>query len=496
MNYVQLNDICKVTLALGSFALISSSCKAEGKNTDTGNDGPSDGMPNIVFILADDMGYGDISSLNTASGILTPNLDNLCREGIRFHQAHSESALSTPSRYGIITGQYCFRGPLKKGVLGGFSKPIIDKSQQTLPKMLKSAGYQTAIIGKWHLGLGWQTTDGASAGNNNTDFSKELTFSPNDIGFDLSYILPASLDMSPYVYVEDHAVQDFNMVDEPGQDPAPYRGHLWRAGKASASFDFETVLTNFTSRGIDYIKTHADDEKPFFLYMPLTAPHTPWLPTSEFKGHSAVGDYGDFVLNVDDVVGKVVAALEEKGIKNNTIIIFSSDNGSHWTAEDKKTYNHRSNYIWRGMKSDIWDGGHHIPLIISYPGIVNKGSSSEELVCLNDMYATLADIVGADIPAGGAPDSYSFFDAMKGGNADRTELVVESGNGMFGIIKGRWKYIDCSGSGGWSQAEDSSMPECQLYDIQADPGETDNLYAKYPDKVTELKNLLTTIRDR
>lgn len=497
-NNIQSGSCRKAVMTLGSLALLTAGCSPENSREEN-NGGEIDtdtGKPNIILIMADDMGYGDISALNTASGILTPNLDNLCREGMRFNQAHAESALSTPSRYGIMTGQYCFRGPLKKGVLGGYSKPIIDKSKSTLPKMLKSAGYQTAVIGKWHLGLGWATTDGAAADGNNTDFSRPLDYSPNDIGFDRSYILPASLDMSPYVYVSDHIVEDREIVDEPGSDPAPYRGHVWRAGKASKSFDNTKALTHFTEESLNYIKEHADDEKPFFLYMPLVAPHTPWLASERFKGKSSAGDYGDYMLDVDNVVGDVMRTLADIGIKDNTIVIFTSDNGSHWNKEDIKTYGHKANYIWKGMKSDIWEGGHHIPLIIRYPALVRRGSSSDELVCLNDLYATLADFTGANTPAGAAEDSYSFLNALNGGHSERQEVVVESGEGYFGIIKGGWKYLDCSGSGGWSQKENCDMPPGQLYDIYADPGETENLYYDYPSKVTELKNLLYNIQGR
>ncbi|MFA6591897.1 MAG: sulfatase-like hydrolase/transferase [Bacteroidales bacterium] len=271
-----------------------------------------------------------------------------------FRDAHSESSLSTPSRYGIMTGRYCFRGPLKKGVLNGYGAPLIETTRPTIPSMLVSEGYQTAIFGKWHLGLGWQTSVSGKAPTNETvAFDKSLTYSPNDAGFEESYVLPASLDMPPYVFVSNHSVEDQNIVDVAGADPPPYRGHLWRAGKASESFSFESCLQNLTDKGLDYIRAHSDVDKPFFVYMPLTAPHTPWLPTSQFKGGSNAGDYGDFVLNVDEVVGKVTALLDSLHISDNTIVIFASDNGADWNPSDKKTYPHLSNFIWRGRKSDI-----------------------------------------------------------------------------------------------------------------------------------------------
>lgn len=456
---------------------------------------PVSDRPNIVFILADDMGYGDISALNPTAGVRTPNLDRMCREGMRFTEAHSCSAVSSPSRYGILTGRYNIRGPLKHGVLSGYSAPVIESTRPTMASVLKNVGYKTGICGKWHLGLGWQTESGQAPDDNNTDFTKPLTYTPNDVGFDVSCILPASLDMTPYVCVSDRYVEDQDIVDEAGCYPADYRGHMWRPGKRSSGFDIQNTLEFFTLKAKDFVRENAGGDRPFFLYMPLTAPHTPWSPTEQFRGKSQAGDYGDFVLNVDDVVGQMMTLLDSLHILDNTVLVFSSDNGADWSSSDKKTYAHRANYIWRGRKSDLWDGGHHIPLIFRYPPMVKHASVSSALVCLTDLLSTFASLGRAPIPVGGAEDSQSFVSVLSGESldGDRTEVIHQSNDGSLAIRRGRWKYIDCSGSGGWSQAHGSTLPQCQLYDMVSDPEESENLYAKYPDLVVELKNQLDEI---
>lgn len=448
--------------------------------------------PNIIFILADDMGYGDIRKFNPGSVIPTPNLDKLCAEGMMFTEAHSGSAVSTPTRYGLLTGRYCFRSNLKRGVLGGFSHPLIEQERPTIASLLKGGGYHTAIIGKWHLGLGWQTTDGAAAGENNTEFGKPLTYTPNDAGFDKSYILPASLDMVPYVYIEDRNVVDTVMtVIEGANSP---RGHFWRRGKASQSFSISGCLDHFTEKAKEYIVEHACGDQPFFLYMPLSAPHTPWLSDDRFRGTSGAGDYGDFVVHVDDVVGQITSLVDNLGIRENTLIVFTSDNGADWNSTDQKTYPHRANYIWRGRKSDIWDGGHHIPLIIQYPGMVKAGGSSNALICLTDMFATFAEITDITIPLCAAEDSQSFLPVLNGNRTiARSEVIHHSIDGSFAIRQGNWKLVNCSGSGGWSAAEDATLPLLQLYNMKTDPEEKNNLYDKYPQKAEKLKKRLYSI---
>lgn len=476
-------DIALIALAGYSSNVFSSFSRTAIEDND---------RPNIIFILADDMGYGDIRSFNPASAIPTPNLDRLADEGMKFTEAHSGSAVSTPTRYGLLTGRYCFRSHLKRGVLGGFSTPLIENERSTVASILKDSGYHTAIIGKWHLGLGWQTTDGTAAGEENTEFGKPLTYTPNDAGFDKSYILPASLDMVPYVYIEDrHVVDTVMMVMEGSSSP---RGYFWRGGKASRSFSINDCLDHFTGKAKEYITERSSGDQPFFLYMPLTAPHTPWLPDKRFKGSSGAGDYGDFVVHVDDVVGQIMSLIDSLRIAENTLVVFTSDNGADWNPADMEVYSHRANYHWRGRKSDVWEGGHHVPLIVKYPGIVTAGTSSSALVCLTDMLATFAQLTGTDVPPDAAEDSQSFLAVLKGNNtAARSEVIHHSINGSFAIRQGNWKLINCSGSGGWSAAEDESLPPLQLYNMATDPEEKNNLYNTYPRKVEELKKLLRLI---
>ena len=285
--------------------------------------------PNIIFILADDMGYGDVSAYNKDSHIQTRHIDQMAANGVMFTDAHSCSAVSTPTRYGILTGRYNWRSSLKSGVLYGYSRPIIPTTRNTMASMLKANGYTTACIGKWHLGWNWGTKPGhekpdANALNDeDVDYSKPITNGPADLGFDYFYGFCGSLDMAPYVYIENRQPTTTQIVTVPaGKKPG-----FWRAGAIGNDFDHQDCLPNLTHRAVDYINRHAQDERPFFLYLPLPAPHTPILPARAFKGKTGLGDYGDFVLMVDDVVGQVREALQRNGIDSNTIVVFTTDNG-------------------------------------------------------------------------------------------------------------------------------------------------------------------------
>ncbi|MDP4292071.1 MAG: arylsulfatase, partial [Bacteroidota bacterium] len=417
--------------------------------------------PNIVYILTDDLGYGDLKCLNKDSQIPTTNMDRLSKEGVIFTNVHSNSAVCTPTRYGILTGRYCFRSTLKKGVLSGYSEPIIEKTRTTAARILQKAGYQTAIIGKWHLGLEWGKLKNAKPVVDSTnkpvpgwdvDYTAPLTDTPNDHGFDYSYIIPASLDMNPYVYIENRKVENPNMRNMAGSNSP--RGVFWRKGLASTDFDNTQTLDHFSDKTVDYIKTYKSG-KPFFLYVTLPSPHTPWLPGAKFKGMSGAGTYGDYVCHVDDVVGRIVDALDKKGLKENTIVILTSDNGADWKASDKVAFpKHNANYIFKGEKSDIWDGGHHIPFIVRWPNVAKKGSVNEDLICLTDFVATCAELTGQKLQAGEGEDSFSMLSAMKGTSTpstSRTELVHHSIDGMFALRSKQWKFVDGKGSGGWSK---------------------------------------------
>lgn len=464
--------------------------------------GGSEPKPNIIFILADDIGYGDIKALNTNSKIATPQLDRLASEGISFLDAHSNSAVCTPTRYGILTGRYCYRSELKQGVLFGYSPALIEEGRTTLASFLDKQGYQTACIGKWHLGLGWQKKEKdkplfvqkenwVTEPSTNCDYTKPVTAGPNSVGFEYSYILPGSLDMAPYVYLENQKVTAPVTQQLAGVNTE--RGVFYREGEMAAGFDINNTLDHFTDKAVEYIGKAANQDRPFFLYFALTAPHTPWLPAEKYQGKSGAGRYGDFVMQVDDEVNRIVEATEKAGISDNTIIVFTSDNASDWRVTDIEEWKHHANYIYAGRKSDAWDGGHHIPFIVKWPARIKPGSQSKEVICTTDWMATCANILNVSLGNNEGEDSYSFLPALLGKekkNTDRAPVIHHSIQGKFAIRKGDWKYIDCRGSGGWTSPGEETDPLGQLYNMKADPEEQHNLYLKNPKKVEELKKEL------
>ncbi|MEL7117820.1 MAG: arylsulfatase [Bacteroidota bacterium] len=469
-------------------------------------------LPNIVYILADDLGYGDLSSLNPKSAISTPNMDGIVNEGIHFTDTHSNSSVCTPTRYGVLTGRYAWRSPLKTGVLWGYDSLLIERDRLTVPSYLKDNGYTTACIGKWHLGLGWQAKDETKPivryskkkhfkkdSDSNVDFSKSAT-GPNDIGFDYSYIIPSSLDIPPYVYLENGKVLEWPTAFTPGKRPqVAGRGIVWRAGEKSPSFDFNETLDHFSEKAIHYISSQKENKKPFFLYFPITAPHTPWLPGQDFVGKSEAGRYGDFVTHVDQIVGMVIDALDQNGLTENTLIIVTSDNGAHWTENDKNQYAHRPNHNARGQKGDIYEGGHHIPYIAKWPGKIKPRSSSDQLMCTTDLLATVASIVGKPLTKGGE-DSYDMLDAYLGRDTKpiRDHVIHHSLRGTFAIRKGKWKYTEKLGSGGFTKPfkvtpEEGDAP-ATLFNLEKDYSETTNLYNQHPEIVEELASTLEKVR--
>lgn len=456
--------------------------------------------PNIVYILADDMGYGDVSALNAASGIQTPNMDKLLQNGVHFSDTHTNSSVCTPTRYGILTGRYAWRSRLKSGVLDGYDVPLIENDRPTVASFLKGNGYNTACIGKWHMGLGFQSKDSlpvkAEKQGSNIDFTKQIS-APNQLGFDYSYIISASLDMPPYVYIENgKAVEIPSIYTNGKKENEDGRGVFWRPGEAGPSFVFEKVLDNFTQKTVSYIGNQKEVDTPFFIYFPLTAPHTPWLPTGKANGKSKAGRYGDFVTMVDDAVGAVVEALEKAGKLDNTLIIVTSDNGSNWKPEDKKAYEHRANYIYKGQKADIYEGGHRVPYIAQWKSVIPPGTESNQLMCTTDLFATLAGILHKPITANEAQDSFNLWAAYTS-NAKapiREAIVHHSYDGVFSIRKGSWKFTPYLGSGGFSKPKNiqSKIGEAPgtLYNMDNDPQEENNLYAKHPELVNELSQLL------
>lgn len=454
--------------------------------------------PNIIFILADDLGYGDISSFNDQSKIQTPFIDKLASEGVKFTDAHTSSSVCTPTRYGILTGRYNWRSTLKQGVLGGFSKALIPPDRLTIAGFLKQNGYKTAGIGKWHLGWNWANVE---QGNENIDYSQPVKNGPGTRGFDYFYGFNGSLDMPPYVWVENNRptmVPTKETVDEGSQS-------WWRKGLTSDDFNHEQVLPDITKRTVKFINEHANGEQPFFIYMPLPAPHTPILPTEEFQGKSGLDNpYGDFVIMVDWVVGEVMNALEQHGISENTVLIFTSDNGCSPQAdyEQLETKGHDPSYIFRGHKADIFEGGHRVPYVVRWPQKVSTGESGQ-LVCTTDLFATVADIIGIEYVDNIAEDSFSFLPALKveSGASIRESIIHHSINGSFAFRKNDFKAIFCPGSGGWSAPRPKSegiedLPIVQLYNLKTDIAEQSNLQEDKPEVVEQYRSeLLQIIRN-
>ncbi len=454
--------------------------------------------PNLVYILADDMGYGDLSCLNPNSRLHTTHLDAVAQGGMAFRDAHASSAVCTPSRYSILTGRYNWRSWLKQSVLGGYSKPLIDPGRMTVASLLGSAGYHTACIGKWHLGWNWARKPGGFEDEADAvDFSRPITEGPCDVGFDHFFGISASLDMPPYVYVEDDRVTAVPREKCPGNDDAQ---GFWRGGWIAPDFHHEEVLDTFTDRACTYIRDRAETGDPFFLYLPLNAPHTPILPGQDFAGRSGTNAYGDFCLHVDDVVGRVRNALAEAGVEDETILVFTSDNGCSPRAnfEQLAAKGHHPSHVFRGHKADIYEGGHRIPLLIQWPEAIAPGTTCDETVCLADLLATMADALGLDLPGDAGEDSVSNLALWQGRKPTgplREATVHSSIDGSLSIRRGRWKLEMCPGSGGWSHprpgTECEGLPPMQLYDLQDDIGETINQTEAYPDVVAELRDLLS-----
>lgn len=456
--------------------------------------------PNIVFIMADDMGLGDLGAYNKKSKVPTPNMNRLAREGMRFLDAHSPSAVCTPTRYGVLTGRYAWRSRLKSGVLWGFSTSLIENGRTTVASMLKEQGYHTGAVGKWHLGF-QQYDPALGEKEQKVDYSEPLSPGPLSVGFDHFFGIPASLDMEPYVFVEDLSPlqQPTKHIEKSLQARQGGKG-FWRAGPIAPDFKHIDVLPKITEKAVSYIDGRAKDAKdgkPFFLYFPLSAPHTPWLPTKEFQGKSGAGAYGDFAAQVDWTVGQVLKALDRNQLSENTLVFLTSDNGAHWTPGDIKKYGHLANRHLRGQKADTWEGGHRVPFLVRWPGVVKPGTVSRETICHTDLLATCADVVKMELTNNEAEDSYSILPVLRGDALKkpvREATVHHSVNGTFCIRQGDWKLILGLGSGGFSQPRTvkpkPNGPKGQLYNLSEDPSEKKNLYQAFPDIVEKLTKLL------
>ena len=462
---------------------------------------PAGTKPNIVLILADDLGYGDLSCYNPTSKIPTPNLDRLATQGMRFTDAHAPSAVCTPTRYGLLTGRYAWRTTLKSGVLSGYSPPLVTPGRETIASLLKSAGYHTACIGKWHLGMNLPTSDGRPLRSNetgvpqNADWKGTIKNGPTSLGFHYFYGCTASWDMPPYAWIEnDYFVQTELVPTEPAD-------RFGRPGVKSPGMKPSHALPAITHQAVDFILDPARKKagQPFFLYFPLTAPHAPVAPNAYSKGKSQAGDYGDFVVEVDAAVGRIVSTLETAGLITNTLLIFTSDNGPENPMELRKTeYQHFSAAHFLGHKRDNWEGGHRVPFIARWPGKVPAGTTSDEVLCLTDIMATTAALIGRALPPSAGEDSYNQLDVLIGAKPNhpvREATVHHSSTGQFAIRQGQWKLLLHPGSGGNNYRQ---RPEyaayfekpVQLYDLCSDPGETVNLAEKKPEIVEKLTALM------
>lgn len=454
----------------------------------------NDKNPNIVLIFADDLGIGDVGIYNQKSKIPTPNIDNLASQGMRFTDMHSAGKTCVPSRYGLLTGRYPMRTELnwREGSI------LNEDGLQTFGNILQANGYKTYMIGKWHLGFAYRNYW------EDFDFSQSIPGGPLDHGFDEFFGIPASLDQPPYFFIDNSkAVQaptdsiDANYT--PGAT-ANRQGASWAKGKIAPDFKHQEVLDKIRKRSLAYIDNHIQEnnDTPFFAYISLTAPHIPWLPDEKFRGTSDAGTYGDFVVQVDALVGDIMEKVNDLGIDNNTLFIFTTDNGARWFEADKRKWGHYANHIYRGMKGDGWEGGHRVPFIARWPDYIAPGSISTALAGLTDLRATFQDIVNN----GAIPDtldSKSLLPVLTGDSPDnhRYHLIVENDV----IRKGPWKLILGSGLGGIHRSNSYNIvnppdKEGELYHLERDPEESNNLYYKNPKKVKELKQLLQRIEEK
>lgn len=491
----------------------------------------SERLPNIIYILADDMGIGDVSCYNEDAKLSTPHIDRMAAEGMRFNDAHTPSAVCTPTRYGILTGRYSWRTRLKYRVLDGFDPPLIEQGQVTVPTLLSEAGYNTRCVGKWHLGMTWTDREGNSLPavpldrrepprpGHEVDFTVPVKGGPVDVGFDTYFGISASLNMSPFCYLvndrpyrlptlkQEKIRTEFITVDE---------------GVRSPDFTIYGVLPRLAGEAVSVIEKQATEkpDTPFFLYAPLTSPHLPVVPNEEYRGGSDSGEYGDFVEETDAFVGAVLETLDRTGIADDTLVIFTCDNGSlyHWwdaqEADDVKHYKvrgrgasmkefgHQGNLHLRGTKADIWEGGHRVPFVVRWPGKTPAGAVSEELIELTDLLATCAAITGAELPKGAGEDSRNALPALlaaKPETPERDYAVHHSLWGVFALRQGPWKYIPHRGSGGFSQPREldpakEGGPPGQLYHLENDPSETKNVWEAHPEIVERMGALLKEVQ--
>ena len=432
-----------------------------------------DRPPNIVIILADDMGYGDARCYNPKSKNPTHNIDRLAREGMRFTDAHAPASFCVPTRYGLLTGRYPHR--IK---LDWRSRALIEKGRTTIPSALREKGYATAMVGKWHLGFD---------SGPNYDYSKPLVGGPMDRGFDFYFGMPHSLDIVPYYYISGRkpVIAPTGTVGPRNTEGwSRIQGEFWRGGPIASNFEHEEVLPRFTMDSVKYIEGRKGNEQPFFLYLALPAPHTPWLPTKKFRGKTN-NMYSDFVAMVDDTVGQVLSALDRTKLSKNTLVIFTSDNGPVWYNTDTERFGHSATTPLRGMKADAWEAGHRMPFIVRWPGKVKANTISDALICQTDMMATFAALTGRGLADNEGEDSEDFLPVLLDERKTaRQELITGTKPTHLAVRQGQLKYIPSLGSGGFSNPRRVQPvpkgPRGQLYNLAEDIGEAKNLWLDEP----------------
>ena len=437
-----------------------------------------DRLPNIVVILADDMGYGDAGCYNPKSKSPTPFINRMAREGMLFTDAHSPASVCVPTRYGLLTGRYPHRPDLDWR-----RKAVLEKGRTTIASALREKGYATAMVGKWHLGF--------DAGPN-YDYTKPLVGGPLDRGFDFYFGMPHSLDIVPYYYISGSkaVMTPTGTVGSRNTDGwSRIQGEFWRGGPISPDFKHLEVLPRFTNESVDYIRSRKGKEKPFFLYVALPAPHTPWLPTKKFQGRTN-NMYGDFVAMVDDTVGQIMGVLDRANLSENTLLLFTSDNGPVWYDTDIQKYGHNATTPLRGMKGDAYEAGHRMPFIVRWPNVVKAGAKSDALVCQTDLLATFSEIAQRPLADNEGEDSESFLSVLRGErDFARRWLITGRGQSHLGVRHRFWKYIPTLGSGGFSaprrEKPKPGGPKGQLFNLDADLGERENLWLKHPTEVEE-----------
>ena len=503
-----MSNFLKPNIGLSCLLLISAACSHEKEQ----------GRPNIVILYADDMGYGDLNIQNPDSRIPTPYLDQLARDGMRFTDAHSSSGVCSPSRYALLTGTYHWRR--QHSIVNSFGKPFFTDADITLPQILRDNGYTTAAIGKWHLGWDWELINEPSlevelfgrmhsvVQPEDIDWSQPIKGGPVDRGFDY-YFGDGTINFPPYAWVENdrilEAPTEVMLPDNIGFETAE-EAWEFRPGPRVKGWNPYEVLPTMTEKALEWIDNQSKD-KPFFLYFSFTSPHTPIIPNEEFIGKSEAGGYGDFVYQTDWVVGQILNALKEKGFEDNTIVIFSSDNGPERFAYQRAvTYDHFSMGDLRGVKVDIWEGGHRVPMIMKWPERIKPGTVSDKLVSQIDYMATLAAATGISLPEGSAPDSYNFLPTMLGEEytfPEREILIHNTYANRWAVRQGDWLYMD-SNSGehrvmpqffkdlrGYTDFETDGL----LFNLKDDPGQRVNLFEQYPERVRAMHQLIQEYKD-